>query len=72
MDMIETPKSSSIAAVGYDSEKNEMEVLFKGGGLYRYKKVPQHIFENMLNASSIGHYFHVNVKNFYEFVKLRG
>lgn len=72
MDMIETPKSSSIAAVGYDTESNELEIQFKSGGLYRYKKVPQHIFENMLNATSIGHYFHVNIKDFYEFTKLRG
>lgn len=70
--MIDTSRSSSVAAIGYDAERKELQVQFKGGGLYLYKRVPQHIFENMLNASSIGHYFHVNVKNFYEFVKLRG
>lgn len=72
MEMIDTSRSSSVASVGYDPETNEMQVQFKGGGVYLYKKVPQHIYENMINASSVGKYFHLNVKNFYDFVKIKG
>ncbi len=71
MEMIDTSRSSCVAAAGYDPNKNQMTVRFKGGREYTFDKVPEHIFLNMINASSVGKYFHTNVKNFYSYKRVR-
>jgi hypothetical protein len=63
--------SSTLAAVGYDKPKEHLIVEFKGGSQYLYKKVPQQTFDALMSAVSHGKYFHANVKNIFEFVKIK-
>ena len=50
--MTRTPvKSSYIAAIGYDLEKNVMEVQFKNGGIYRYFAVSPETYASLIHAS---------------------
>jgi hypothetical protein len=62
--------SSNIVAIGYDPDSQTLEIEFKGGALYQYFSVPQSEYESLLNASSIGSYFHANIKNRYQFSKV--
>lgn len=56
--MNRTPVSSSnLAAVGYDAERQILEVEFLNGSIYQYLNVPLHIYEQLMNASSHGEYF---------------
>ncbi|MCK5156808.1 MAG: KTSC domain-containing protein [Spirochaetales bacterium] len=59
--------SSNIAAVGYDVESEIVHVQFVNGSEYIYKGVPQHEFDGLLNAPSIGSYLHRNYKNVYSY-----
>lgn len=62
--------SSSIRAIGYDSDGQTLEVEFNYGAVYQYSGVPQGEHEGMMNADSKGKYFNANIKNRYPFVKL--
>ncbi|GAB3746445.1 KTSC domain-containing protein [Microlunatus parietis] len=51
-------ESSSIRAVGYDSEHARLVIDFAGGGRYVYYGVPPSAYRELLAAESIGR--HVN------------
>jgi hypothetical protein len=53
--------SSNIAAIGFNSETNTLRVEFNNGGVYDYESSQQE-YEEILNASSVGSYFHRNIK----------
>ncbi|MEM6868292.1 MAG: KTSC domain-containing protein [Cyanobacteria bacterium P01_C01_bin.121] len=49
--------SSAISAVGYDPDSRQMQIRFKTSGTYTFCRVPQHIFDGLLSASSKGKYY---------------
>jgi hypothetical protein len=51
-----TVESSMIKAAGYDAADQELEVVFKNGKVYRYKGVPQPVYDALLAADSKGQY----------------
>lgn len=59
--------SSNIAAVGYDAENQTVYVQFLNGSTYAYKGVPEHEFDNLRTASSVGSYLNRNFKNVYPY-----
>lgn len=60
-----TVSSSNLASVGYDVDSLTLEVEFINGGIYQYYDVPEYVFEELLNANSVGSYFNTNVRNSY-------
>jgi len=62
--------SSNVAAVGYDSENTTVYVQFLDGSTYAYKGVPEHEFENLRTASSVGSYLNRNYKNVYPYERV--
>lgn len=59
--------SSNIAAIGYDAENHAVYVQFLNGSTYAYKGVPEHEFENLRTAPSVGTYLNRNYKNVYPY-----
>ncbi len=59
--------SSNIAAIGYDAENQAVYVQFLNGSTYAYKGVPEHEFENLRTAPSVGSYLNRNFKNVYPY-----
>ena len=59
--------SSNIAAVGYDAENQMVYVQFLNGSTYAYKDVPEHEFESLRTAPSVGSYLNRNYKNVYAY-----
>jgi len=59
--------SSNIAAVGYDAADQAVHVQFSNGTTYVYKGVPEHEFENLRTAPSVGSYLNRNYKNIYPY-----
>lgn len=62
--------SSNIAAVGYDSESQMVYVQFLAGSMYAYKGVPEHEFENLRTATSVGSYINRYYKNVYPYERI--
>ena len=54
--------SKSVASVGYDSERFELEVEFRNGRVYRYEQVPAAAYRLLLQAPSIGEYVNKVIK----------
>ena len=54
--------SSNVLSVGYDTTTSTMEVEFKNGDIYQYYEVPARIYQNLINAKSVGKYLDQNVK----------
>ena len=59
--------SSNIEAIGYDAENQAVYVQFLNGSTYAYKGVPEHEFENLRTAPSVGSYLNRNYKNVYPY-----
>ncbi|MCF7675007.1 MAG: KTSC domain-containing protein [Akkermansiaceae bacterium] len=62
--------SSNIAAVGYDADNQTVYVQFLNGSTYAYKGVPEHEFENLRTAPSVGSYLNRNYKNVYPYERV--
>lgn len=62
--------SSNIASIGYDANSQTLEIEFLNGGVYQYFDVPQHVHEELMNASSHGQYLAQNIKGIYRYSKV--
>lgn len=62
--------SSNIASIGYDADSQTLEIEFLNGGVYQYFDVPQHVHEELMNASSHGQYLAQNIKGVYRYSKI--
>jgi len=58
--------SSMIGSIGYDSTNGTLEVEFKkGGSIWQYYDVPEHIWNDFEYTASHGKYFLANIKKQY-------
>ena len=62
--------SSNIASVGYDDASQNLEVEFLTGAIYEYYGVPGSVYQELVNASSVGGYFAQRIKNTYGFSRI--
>lgn len=62
--------SSNLASVGYDDERQVLEVEFKSGFVYQYEGVPKFAYSDMVSAESVGSYFNANIKPQYPFIRV--
>ena len=70
LNWVETPESSNIIKFGYDAEKQELQVTFKGGKTYSYAAVPPELAEQFRQSPSKGKFFSAHIKTAFEFKKL--
>lgn len=69
MEMISV-SSTNVEAIGYDQDTQTLQVEFKNGSNYQYFDVPEKIFYELRDASSIGAYLSANIKGVYRFSRL--
>jgi hypothetical protein len=62
--------SGNIATIGYNKVYKVLRVRFKNGGHYQYDEVPEHVYDEMRKASSVGKYFSVIIRNRFKCTKL--
>lgn len=63
--------SSMLASVGYDAKTQTLEVEFNNGGVYQYFDVEEEVYKNLLSAESIGSYFYHNIRDDYDYSRIR-
>jgi hypothetical protein len=63
-------KSSSIVSVGYDGRQQILELEFQGGRLYQYFDVPRQVYDELVQAESIGRFVNRSVKGNYRCLAL--
>lgn len=62
--------SEMLVAVRYNDETRELDVIFRTGEKYRYKRVPPLVYEGLKSARSHGQYMHKRILGHYDFEKL--
>lgn len=58
-------ESSMIRGAGRSKEGTTIE--FNSGRRYRFKNVPEHVYQGLLNASSHGQYFNQHIRGKYDY-----
>ena len=64
---ISTPQSSNVARFRYEGQI--LTVEFNSGSRYNYYDVPQHIYEGMKSAASVGKYLNAEIKGVYRYAR---
>jgi len=64
-----TVASSNIRSIGYNVEKQVLELEFSNGQVYHYKEVGPVEIVQFIFAESLGNYFAKNIKSKYQYVK---
>jgi hypothetical protein len=64
-----TLDSSAIEAVTYNETNRTLDVEFREGHSYRYMRVPEFVYQELLNAESAGAFWNA-VKDQFEYLKL--
>lgn len=54
--------SSTIEAVGYEADPQTLHVRFKNGTVFLYKDVPEKLYQQLMEAESIGKFFAAKIK----------
>lgn len=58
--------SSMITSIGYDFQQAILEIEFKSNGqIWQYIDVPEYLWYEMESATSVGKFFHSNIKGTY-------
>ena len=67
---VKSVRSRDLALIGYDQATSILEIVFRAGGVYRYRQVPENVYHSLMTASSHGTYFQKYIKAQYDFVKV--
>lgn len=54
-------KSSNIVGIAYNAEEKEMHIKFSKGQIYKYFPIEQNMYDNIINAPSVGKAFRAEV-----------
>ncbi|MFB2768721.1 KTSC domain-containing protein [Pelatocladus sp. BLCC-F211] len=62
--------SSMATAVGYNDDKNILQVEFHNGAVYQYSDIDQDTWQDLQQADSIGKFFNENVRGKYQYERI--
>lgn len=62
--------STNLSKVGYDEENEILLIIFNSGSAYEFQKVPRDIYNNLLQAPSIGNFFNKYVRKSFVYKKI--
>ena len=62
--------SRMILGVRYNAKTREMDIVFRTGEKYRYKRVPRAVYDELISADSHGQYMHQRVLGHYDYERL--
>ncbi len=55
--------SSNINSVGYDTKTRKLRIEFKNKAIFDYFDVAPELFNDLMDADSVGKFFHAHVRN---------
>jgi hypothetical protein len=62
--------SSNVSSVGYDAATQTLEVEFTSGIIYQYFDVPEPVYQQLIQAASVGAFFNGNIKGSYRYARM--
>jgi len=64
-------ESTTLSSVGYDAKAGILELGFRSGAIYQYLGVPTTVYQGLLRAPSKGKYFHLHIRERYQFRQMK-
>ncbi len=65
------PVCSSMAArVGYDADREVLQIEFNSGAVYQYTDVDAHTWDDLQDSDSIGSFYNDEIKGYYPSTRL--
>ena len=65
------PACSAMAAqVGYDPDREILQIEFNNGAVYQYSEVEPEIWEDLQSTDSIGSFYNHEIKGYYPSLKI--
>jgi KTSC domain len=65
------PACSTMAAqVGYDEDREILQIEFNSGAVYQYSEVEPELWEDLQSSDSIGSFYNQEIKGFYPSTKI--
>ena len=66
-----TPVSSSaVDKVGYDAPRRLLRLMYTNGRVYDYFDVPPNIYDELLQAESVGEFVNLEIKPHYDYCEV--
>ena len=62
--------SSMAARVGYDDDREILQIEFNSGAIYQYSAVDPHTWEELQSTDSIGSFYNQEIKGYYPSAKI--
>jgi len=59
--------STTLRTVGYDAERQLLQIEFQNRSIYQYFEVPATLYEELMQASSKGAYFNRSIRPRFDF-----
>jgi hypothetical protein len=63
-------QSNTLKAATYQDRSASLELEFRSGAIYRYRGVPEPVFQELLSAESKGRYFNQRIRNRFTYAKI--
>ena len=63
-------ESEMLVAAGYDPRSRILQVIFRTGETYRYKRVPAYEYDGLMSAESKGRYMHKHIIGHYDYERV--
>ena len=63
--------STTLRTVGYDAERQLLQIEFQNRSIYQYFEVPPAIYEELMQASSKGAYFNRSIRPRFNFALVK-
>jgi ATP-dependent DNA helicase RecG len=63
--------STTLRTVGYDAQRQLLQIEFHNRSLYQYFEVPQAVYEELMQASSKGAYFNRSIRSHFDYVLVK-
>ena len=63
-------QSHTLKTAIYQDRSASLELAFRSGAIYRYRDVPEPVFQELLRAESKGRYFNQRIRNRFPHAKI--
>lgn len=67
---IDSVESTAFDQIGYSKDDQALYLEFDNGGQYIYFGVPESLYHEMKDATSVGAFFHKHIRNAYTYERL--
>ena len=63
--------STTLRTVGYDAQRQLLQIQFQNRSIYQYFDVPAGVYEALLQAPSKGAYFNRSIRPRFDYVQIK-